>query len=99
VCYWSLACSIETQGECSLPSLELKTSALWIDLPPVLSEVLLSEGRCPVDSAHTANHALVVLAPLFAQCEAADVATEHPLADSRHGLDRQHPARLLVFYT
>lgn len=64
-------------GDCSLPPLEYNTRAFWIDLPLVLKRALEDKGLSVSASLHAVNHALAVVACLFANCDVNDVATEH----------------------
>ena len=80
------------QGDCSLPPLEYETCAFWIDLPLHVKRALEAEGLCPFSSMHAANHALLAVAPLYAQCDATDIATEHAI--NRSAL--LQPFRLMV---
>lgn len=72
--------------------MEYETCAFWVDLPLHVKRCLEREGLCPFSSMHAANHALLAVAPLFAQCDASDVATEHSI--DRSALTQ--PFRLMV---
>lgn len=65
-----------------MPPLEYETCAFWVDLPVQVKRTLEAERLCPISSIHAANHALLAVSPLFAQCDAADLDTEHSIAHS-----------------
>lgn len=70
------------QGDCSLPPLEFETSAFWIDLPLRIKVQLEAAGLNAIACIHAANHAILAMTPLYAQCDITDVDTEHSIADS-----------------
>lgn len=76
------------KGDCSLPPLEYETSAFWIDIPLLIKRALQSKGVSPLSAIHAANHAILAVGPMFAQCDSNDLDTEHivevPAAAGEH---------------
>lgn len=55
------------EGECSLPSLEYETTAVWIDLPLHAKRHMDAAGHDVTASIHAVNHILSSICPLFAE--------------------------------
>ena len=65
------------EGSCSLPPLEYETTAFWIDFPERISFQLRKKGHVVAACTHAANHAILLIAQLIAQCDTTDVGCPH----------------------
>eukprot|EP00597_Dinobryon_sp_UTEXLB2267_P014233 CAMPEP_0170110342 /NCGR_PEP_ID=MMETSP0020_2-20130122/7790_1 /TAXON_ID=98059 /ORGANISM="Dinobryon sp., Strain UTEXLB2267" /LENGTH=1196 /DNA_ID=CAMNT_0010335597 /DNA_START=57 /DNA_END=3647 /DNA_ORIENTATION=+ len=89
--YWLGSNKIMESCESTLPPLEYETLAFWIDLPLEIKKSLEEEGLNPLEAIHGANHVLESLCPLFAQCDAGDIGTEHGFTA------QDHKFRMMIF--
>jgi ATP-dependent helicase YprA (DUF1998 family) len=76
--------------------LEYDTCAMWVDLPLSIKKQLEVRQLCPIASVHAANHAVLSVAPLHAQCDSSDLGTEHPLVPATASTVSTAPFRLMV---
>ena len=79
--------------ECSLPPMEYETCAFWIDLPVAIKRKLELDGFGVSACMHTANHVLVSISNIYAQCDVNDIATEHDTPSNT----RSHPFRVMLY--
>lgn len=67
----------------SLPAVEYPTQAVWMDLPgPVLQPVAQAEHSVDRGGLHALEHAMISLAPLCCDLEAAELSCQHTRRDS-----------------
>jgi ATP-dependent helicase YprA (DUF1998 family) len=57
--------------------LEYDPAACGIDLPLQIKRQLEQRGFCTTACIHAANHAILAMSPLYAQCDITDIDTEH----------------------
>jgi len=79
--------------EFSLPPLEFDSRGTWVDVPLCAIEKMASLQLDARSGVHAANHALLILAPLFVVCDPADIATEHVYPRQ----SRPRPLRLILY--
>jgi ATP-dependent helicase YprA (DUF1998 family) len=69
---------------------------MWVDLPLSIKKQLELRRLCPTASVHAANHAVLSVSPLYAQCDGSDLGTEHPLVHATASTAAAAPFRLMV---
>ena len=79
--------------EFSLPPLEFDSRGTWVDVPASAIAKMASLNLDARSGVHAANHALLIVAPLFVVADAADISTEH-VYPRQH---RPRPLRLILY--
>ena len=79
--------------EFSLPPLEFDSRGTWVDVPASAIEKMASLNLDARSGVHAANHALLIVAPLFVVSDPSDISTEH-VYPRQH---RPRPLRLILY--
>jgi len=82
------------------PPFERDTTGMWIDIPKQIVEGLSGKGHNLAEGIHSAQHAVLNLAPLFSMSSAGNLRTECKAPEKEYAAtesQRKRPARL-IFY-
>ena len=76
-----------------MPPLEFDSRGTWVDVPSSAIEKMAALNLDARSGVHAANHALLIVAPLFVVSDPSDIATEH-VYPRQH---RPRPLRLILY--